>query len=188
MLPSRLDYFLYTINLHIWPSDASQEPRLIDSIFPLTVIHSSTSKAKPVIALGLEGSANKLGAGVIKHCPDGSSVVLSNTRHTYITPPGEGFQPRDTALHHREWALNVITDALTTAGVSLSEIDCICYTKGDNIRTSDLPRPLTLFIGPGMGAPLQSVALVARTLSLLYDKPLVAVNHCVGREFYDLQL
>jgi len=33
-----------------------------------------------------------------------------------------------------------------------------------------------------MGAPLQSVALVARTLSLLHDKPLVAVNHCVGRK------
>jgi len=33
-----------------------------------------------------------------------------------------------------------------------------------------------------MGAPLQSVALVARTLSLLYDKPLVGVNHCVGRK------
>ena len=33
-----------------------------------------------------------------------------------------------------------------------------------------------------MGAPLQSVALVARTLSLLFDKPLVGVNHCVGRE------
>jgi len=31
-----------------------------------------------------------------------------------------------------------------------------------------------------MGAPLVSVALVARTLSLLYDKPLVGVNHCVG--------
>jgi len=27
---------------------------------------------------------------------------------------------------------------------------------------------------------LQSVALVARTLALLYDKPLVGVNHCVG--------
>ena len=37
--------------------------------------------------------------------------------------------------------------------------------------------------GPGMGAPLQSVALVARTLSLLFDKPLVAVNHCVGRTY-----
>lgn len=31
-----------------------------------------------------------------------------------------------------------------------------------------------------MGAPLQSVAIVARTLSLLYGKPLVGVNHCVG--------
>lgn len=34
-----------------------------------------------------------------------------------------------------------------------------------------------------MGAPLQSVALVARTLSLLYNKPLVGVNHCVGRAY-----
>jgi N6-L-threonylcarbamoyladenine synthase len=34
-----------------------------------------------------------------------------------------------------------------------------------------------------MGAPLQSVALVARTLSLLFDKPLVDVNHCVGRTY-----
>ena len=34
-----------------------------------------------------------------------------------------------------------------------------------------------------MGAPLQSVAIVARTLSLLFDKPLVAVNHCVGRTY-----
>lgn len=31
-----------------------------------------------------------------------------------------------------------------------------------------------------MGAPLTSVAVGARTLSLLWDKPLVGVNHCVG--------
>jgi len=36
--------------------------------------------------------------------------------------------------------------------------------------------------GPGMGAPLQSVALVARTLAVLFNKPLVGVNHCVGRK------
>lgn len=114
-------------------------------------------------ALGLEGSANKLGAGVIKHDVDGSSVVLSNIRHTHMTPPGEGFLPRETAQHHRQWALTVIEDAVKQAGISMHDIDCICYTKG-----------------PGMGAPLVSVALVARTLSLLYDKPLVGVNHCVG--------
>ncbi|KDQ63618.1 hypothetical protein JAAARDRAFT_29644 [Jaapia argillacea MUCL 33604] len=118
---------------------------------------------RPYYALGLEGSANKLGAGIIKHAEDGSSSVLSNVRHTYITPPGEGFLPRDTAQHHREWALKVIKDALKQAGIAMRDIDCICYTKG-----------------PGMGAPLVSVALVARTLSLLFNKPLVGVNHCVG--------
>ncbi|KAJ3890284.1 glycoprotease family-domain-containing protein [Lentinula edodes] len=115
------------------------------------------------LALGLEGSANKFGAGIMKHPKDGAATVLSNIRHTYITPPGEGFQPRDTALHHREWALKIINDCLAKAGVSMHEIDCICFTKG-----------------PGMGAPLQSVALIARTLSLLFNKPLVGVNHCVG--------
>lgn len=119
--------------------------------------------AKAYLALGLEGSANKLGAGVVKHDKDGSTTVLSNVRHTYITPPGEGFLPRDTAKHHKEWALKVIQDAVEKASTTIGQLECICYTKG-----------------PGMGAPLQSVALVARTLSLLYDKPLVGVNHCVG--------
>lgn len=38
-----------------------------------------------VCALGIEGSANKIGVGIIR---DGE--VLSNVRKTYITPPGEG--------------------------------------------------------------------------------------------------
>jgi tRNA A37 threonylcarbamoyltransferase TsaD len=35
--------------------------------------------------IGFEGSANKLGIGIVR---DG--VVLSNPRCTYITPPGQG--------------------------------------------------------------------------------------------------
>lgn len=114
-------------------------------------------------ALGLEGSANKLGAGIISHSPDGSVSILSNVRHTYVTPPGEGFQPGDTARHHRAWILRVVGEAVRRSGVRLEECACICYTKG-----------------PGMGAPLASVALVARTLALQYRLPLVPVNHCVG--------
>lgn len=38
-----------------------------------------------VIAIGFEGSANKLGIGIVK---DGE--ILANVRVTYITPPGEG--------------------------------------------------------------------------------------------------
>lgn len=38
-----------------------------------------------VVAIGFEGSANKLGVGIVR---DGE--ILSNCRRTYITPPGEG--------------------------------------------------------------------------------------------------
>ncbi|WVF71253.1 tRNA N6-adenosine threonylcarbamoyltransferase [Kwoniella sp. CBS 6097] len=129
-----------------------------------------------LLCLGIEGSANKLGVGIISHSPPETSstttkpaaaativTVLSNVRHTYITPPGEGFLPSDTARHHREWVIRVIEEAVRKAGVRLGDLDCIAFTKG-----------------PGMGTPLQVGALVARTLSLLHDIPLVGVNHCVG--------
>ena len=47
--------------------------------------------------MGLEGSANKMGIGIIR---DGE--VLSNPRRTYCPPPGQGFLPRDTAVHHQK--------------------------------------------------------------------------------------
>jgi N6-L-threonylcarbamoyladenine synthase len=118
-----------------------------------------------MIALGLEGSANKLGVGLILHTNKGAgrAQILSNVRHTYVSPPGEGFLPKDTAKHHRAFVVQLVRQALREAGVSIKDVDCICYTKG-----------------PGMGAPLQSVAVAARMLSLLWGKRLVGVNHCVG--------
>lgn len=117
-----------------------------------------------MIAIGLEGSANKLGVGIMLH-PDNASPpqVLANIRHTYVSPPGEGFLPKDTARHHRSWVVKLVKKALKEAHVSVQDVDCICFTKG-----------------PGMGAPLQSVAVAARMLSLLWGKELVGVNHCVG--------
>ncbi|XP_015273525.1 PREDICTED: probable tRNA N6-adenosine threonylcarbamoyltransferase [Gekko japonicus] len=70
------------------------------------------------VVIGFEGSANKIGVGIVQ---DGE--VLSNPRRTYVTPPGQG---------------------------------------------------------PGMGAPLVTVAVVARTVAQLWGKPLLGVNHCVG--------
>lgn len=89
---------------------------------------------KRMIALGFEGSANKIGVGVVTL--DGT--ILSNPRHTYITPPGQGFLPRETAHHHLQHILPLIKEALQTAQITPTDIDCLCYTKG-----------------PGMGAPLQ---------------------------------
>ncbi|KAJ9652231.1 putative tRNA threonylcarbamoyladenosine biosynthesis protein kae1 [Neophaeococcomyces mojaviensis] len=124
-----------------------------------------------MIAIGLEGSANKLGVGIIYHPernknsskPAPPAQILSNIRHTYVSPPGEGFLPKDTALHHRAHVTDLVRRCLKEAKLTIDDVNCVCYTKG-----------------PGMGAPLQSVAIAARTLSLLWDKPLVGVNHCIG--------
>ena len=123
-----------------------------------------------VVAIGLEGSANKLGIGIIQYSPNdplnGESEpfrILSNPRKTFITPPGEGFLPRETAWHHQTHAAPLVREALALAGITPDQIDCICFTQG-----------------PGMGAPLRSTALCARTLSQLWGVPIVGVNHCVG--------
>ena len=153
------------------------------------------------IAIGLEGSANKLGVGIILHpqsppqthqshtsstppSPHDSAhasddenshhdsktkttstpvQILANLRHTFVSPPGTGFLPRETAAHHRRWVVRLVKQAIAQAGVRIEDVDCICYTKG-----------------PGMGAPLGSVAVASRMLSQLWGKPLVGVNHCVG--------
>jgi N6-L-threonylcarbamoyladenine synthase len=112
-----------------------------------------------MLVMGFEGSANKIGIGII----DERGNILANVRHTFISPPGTGFLPNETAVHHRQWILPLVKQALAEARVSSQQIDALAYTKG-----------------PGMGACLQSVAIVVRTLSLLWKKPIVAVNHCVG--------
>ncbi|WZY69235.1 hypothetical protein YC2023_001475 [Brassica napus] len=114
---------------------------------------------KRKIAIGFEGSANKIGVGIVTS--DGT--ILANPRHTYITPPGHGFLPRETAHHHLDHVLPLVKSALETSQLTPEDIDCICYTKG-----------------PGMGAPLQVSAIVVRVLSQLWKKPIVGVNHCVA--------
>ncbi|KRX71563.1 Huntingtin-interacting protein 1 [Trichinella sp. T6] len=113
---------------------------------------------KALTAIGIEGSANKIGVGIVRQ-----GEVLSNCRRTYVTAPGQGFQPSDTAVHHRQHVLGLVEQAISEANVDVGQIDLVCFTQG-----------------PGMGAPLVSCAVVARTLAQLWNRPLVGVNHCVA--------
>lgn len=113
-----------------------------------------------VCILGIEGSANKIGVGIIKN-----GEVLSNPRQTFYGPPGEGFRPTETARHHRQHVISIVLQALREAKIinPCKEITAIAYTKG-----------------PGMGAPLQIGAIVARTLAQIWEIPIIPVNHCIG--------
>ena len=49
-----------------------------------------------VYALGIEGSANKVGVGIVYYDASTKNYdILANIRKTYITPAGQGFLPRD---------------------------------------------------------------------------------------------
>ena len=50
----------------------------------------------------------------------------------------------------------LVAQALKEAGVSPSDLDVLCYTKG-----------------PGMGGPLVAVAVVVRMLAQLWNKPVL---------------
>jgi hypothetical protein len=91
----------------------------------------AATKASPVLALGIEGSANKLGVGIVKY--DGEEfTILSNPRKTFITPPGQGFLPRETAWHHQAHVAGIVRCALDEAAISPAELTCICYTMGES--------------------------------------------------------
>ncbi|RDD47043.1 putative tRNA N6-adenosine threonylcarbamoyltransferase [Trichoplax sp. H2] len=128
-----------------------------------------------VTAIGFEGSANKLGIGIIR---DGK--VLSNVRHTYITPPGQGFQPRDTAKHHRDHILSVLRKALDNADVTPDEIDCVCYTKdiemGRLVTGAD--NPTVLYVS---GGNTQVIAYLMNRYRIFGETIDIAVGNCLDR-------
>lgn len=70
-----------------------------------------------MLVIGLEGSANKIGVGILLMSQDKESQPLSNVRETFVTPPGQGFLPKETAAHHRKVILKLVRKALQEAKV-----------------------------------------------------------------------
>lgn len=80
---------------------------------------------QPYYVLGMEGSANKIGVGIV----DQTGRIWANPRETFITPPGTGFQPRETARHHQLHVLPLVQRALQEAHLEPRHISAIAFTK-----------------------------------------------------------
>jgi N6-L-threonylcarbamoyladenine synthase len=108
--------------------------------------------------LGIETSCDETAAAVVE---DGyhvySSVVASSM---VIHAQYGGVVPEIAARSHIEAVLPVIHQALDDANVTWSDIDGIAVTYG-----------------AGLGGSLLIGVLSARTLALVYNKPLYAINH-----------
>ena len=125
------------------------------------------------VVLGIEGSANKVGVGIVRYRKsDDTYQVLANPRKTFVAPTGHGFLPKQTAKHHQAHVVPLIRTALQEAFPDHQD---------DNDDTARRCVSAVAFTkGPGMGAPLQSCAVAARSVAAIWDVPLVAVNHCVA--------
>lgn len=94
---------------------------------------------------------------------DSEGEVLADCREVYRAPAGSGIHPREASRHHAEVAPAVLKDCFGRAGLAAADLDFIAYSAG-----------------PGLGPCLRVGAVVARSLSSFYRKPLVPVNHAVG--------
>lgn len=110
-----------------------------------------------MLCLGIEGTAEKLGVGIVSS----EGEVLANVIKHH--KPQEGIHPREAAQHHAENLPKVIKKALENSEKTLSEIDLISFSQG-----------------PGLGPSLRVSAIAARTLSVTRKIPLIGVNHCIA--------
>jgi N6-L-threonylcarbamoyladenine synthase len=108
--------------------------------------------------LGIESTAHTASVGIVA---EGARVM--GLASDMYRPPAGGIHPREAANHHVELFPGLVRRALDEAKVGPADIEAVAFSQG-----------------PGLGPCLRAGATVARTLALLWQKPLVPVNHCVA--------
>jgi universal protein Kae1 len=111
-----------------------------------------------MVVLGIESTAHTASVGLI-----GEDAEVLGLASDMYRPPTGGIHPREAANHHVEVLPRLVERALETARVTPREIEAVAFAQG-----------------PGLGPCLRTGATVARTLALLWNRPLIPVNHCVA--------
>lgn len=118
-----------------------------------------------MIVLGIESTAHTFGIGIIRIVRKGrreSCTILANERSLFTTEEG-GMIPNKVSQHHIDNSENVIKTALKKADIRSEDIDLIAYSES-----------------PGIGHSLRIGAIIARTLAIKLNKPIIGVNHCIA--------
>ena len=108
--------------------------------------------------LGIESTAHTLSFGMVDM--DGK---LSSSFSNLFRPEEGGIHPREAADHHCLNASNLLENIMSTEFFNTNEIEAVAFSQG-----------------PGLGPCLRVGASIARTLSKVWNVPLIGVNHCVA--------
>lgn len=114
-----------------------------------------------MLCLGIESTAHTFGVGIIEE-KKGKCRIITNEKDMYHTEKG-GFIPSEVGRHHVEVCDLVLRKALEKAKLKMQDIDIISYSQS-----------------PGIGTTLEIGCIAAKSLALLFNKPLVGVNHCIA--------
>ena len=114
-----------------------------------------------MIILGIETSCDETSAAVIKNGRDVLSNVIAS--QVELHAPFGGVVPEIAARRHIECIGYIVDNALTQAGVSLSDIDAYAVANG-----------------PGLAGALLVGLNYAKALAFSYQKPLIGVHHIEG--------
>ncbi|WP_417605295.1 tRNA (adenosine(37)-N6)-threonylcarbamoyltransferase complex transferase subunit TsaD [Primorskyibacter flagellatus] len=115
--------------------------------------------------LGIESSCDDTAAAVLRHEPGKRAQILSSVvmGQDALHRDFGGVVPEIAARAHAVKLDGCVTDALSEADVSLTEIDVIAVTAG-----------------PGLIGGVLSGVMLAKGLSAGLGRPLVGVNHLAG--------
>lgn len=123
------------------------------------------SKAK--VILGIETSCDETAAAILIKDGENISILAENVASSAeLQAKWGGVVPEEAARQQLESIIPVITETLNQAKLSPDQIDAIAVTQG-----------------PGLIGSLLVGVETAKTLSLIWNKPLIPINHLIGH-FY----
>lgn len=108
--------------------------------------------------LGIESSCDETAASVVEDGYRLMSTVVASSMDLHVQYGG--VVPEIAARSHIEVINSVVDQAITDAGCTWDDIDAIAVTYG-----------------PGLGGSLLIGVMTARTLAIVHNKPLYAINH-----------
>ncbi len=111
---------------------------------------------EPII-LGFEGTAHTASVAVVR----GDQIIVHKAA-TYVPAHG-GIHPREASEFLAKQFPILLKQIITELPFKLQKIDAIAFSQG-----------------PGLGPCLRITATIARAISLLLNRPLIGVNHCIA--------
>lgn len=118
---------------------------------------------KSTTILAIESSCDDTGVAVVRKNGENVSVLASLVTSQDIHAATGGVIPEEAAKEHLRVISPMITAVMRDAGVNKDDIDAIALT-----------------VGPGLMPSLAVGVQAARTLSYVWNKPIVPVHHIEG--------